>query len=53
MSYNNAGELGVVSELKEFTTDTDDAVVRPEEARAELATCAWMVRWRTTVVRLR
>ena len=53
MSYNNAKELGVASELKELTMDTDDAVVRPEAARAELAMCAWMVRWCATVARPR
>ena len=53
VSYNNAGELGVASELKELTTDTDDAVVRLEAARTELATCARTVRWRTVVARLR
>ena len=53
MSYDNTGELGVASELKELTTDTDDAVVRLEAARTELATCARTVRWRTVVARLR
>ena len=52
MSYNNAGEIGVASELKELTTDTDKVVVRPKVAEAELATCARTVRWRTTVAKL-
>ena len=53
MSYNNVGEVGVASELKELTTDTDKVVVRPKVAEAELATCARMVRWHTAVARLR
>ena len=53
MSYNNVGELGVASELKGLTTDTDDTVVRPEVTRDKLAACARMVRWRTAVARLR
>ena len=32
MSYNNARKVGVASELKELTTDTDDMMVRLEEA---------------------
>ena len=53
MSYNNAEEIGVASELKELTTDTGKVMVRQEAARAELATYAWMVRQCTTVARLR
>jgi len=52
VSYNNAGEVGVASELKELTMDTDKVVVRPEVARAELAACAWTVRWHTAMSRL-
>ena len=53
MSYNNAREVGVASELKELTTDTDEVVVRPEAPQAKLAACARMVRWCTAVARLR
>ena len=53
MSYNNAEEIGVASELKELTTDTDDTMVRPEAAHAELAACVRTVRRCTTVARLR
>ena len=52
MSYNNAGELGVASELKELTMDIDDVVVRLETARYELVACVWMMRWCTVVARL-
>ena len=52
MSHNNAGEFGLASELKELTMELIEAVVRPETARAELAACAWTVRWRTMVARL-
>ena len=53
MSYNNARKVGVASELKELTMDTDKVVVRLEAAQAELAVCAWMVRWCATVARPR
>ena len=52
MSYNNVEEIGVASELKELTTDTDDTVVRPEAAQAELAACGRAVRWCTMMARL-
>ena len=52
MSHNNVGGIGLASELKELTTEPIEAVVRPKTARVELATCAWMVRWRTAVARL-
>ena len=53
MSYNNVGEVGVASELKELTTDTDEVVVWPEAARAELAACVRTVRRCPMVARLR
>ena len=53
MSYNNAGEIEVASELMKLTMDIDDAVVRPKAAQAELVVCVRMVRWCTTVARLR
>ena len=53
MSYNNAKELGVASELKELTTDIEEVAVRLEVAQAELAVCARTVLWRTAVAWLR
>ena len=53
MSYNNAGIVGLAHKLKVLTTNSDEVVVRPEAARAKLATCAWMVRWCTVGARLR
>ena len=32
MSYNNAGEIGVASELKELTTEPIEAMVQLETA---------------------
>ena len=40
VSYNNAGAVGVASELKELAIDPVEMVVRPEVARAKLATCS-------------
>ena len=53
MSYSNIEEVGVASELEGLTTDTDKVAVRPKTARAELATCARMVRWCAAVAKLR
>ena len=53
MSYNNVGEVGVASELKELTMDTDKVVVQAEAAQPELAAYAWTVRWCPTVARPR
>ena len=53
MSYNNAKAIRTASELQALTTDPEEVVVRPEVARAKLVACARMVRWRTTVARLR
>ena len=52
MSYNNAGEVGVASELEGLTTDTDKVTIQPEMAQAELATCPRMGRWCTVVAKL-
>ena len=41
VSPNDVGAVGVARELKELTTDPAEVVVRPEAARANLATCAW------------
>ena len=49
VSYNNAREIGVASELKELTTEPIEVVARPETAQAELATCARTVRWQGCV----
>ena len=53
MSHNNAEVKRVASELQAFTMDLDEVVVRSEVARANLAVCAWTVRWCTAVGRLR
>ena len=53
VSYNNAEANRTASELQALTTDSEEMAVRPEVAQAKLATCAWTVRWRTTVARLR
>ena len=41
VSHNDVGAVGLARELKELTTDPAEVVVRPEAARAKLATCAW------------
>ena len=41
-----------MSELQALTTDLDEVAVRPEVARAELATCARTVWWYAMVARL-
>ena len=46
-------QKGVASEQKDLTMEPITVVVRPEMARAELATCAQTVRWRMAVARLR
>ena len=53
MNDSKAGAKGVASELKGLTTEPTKAVVRSETARAELAACARMVRWRTAMAQPR